>query len=409
MLKKPMHWRRAAILATLTDLRFQWVTDLPRFLQLRDEWNALGSSAIETVFLTHDWLATWAEQLAPDAELHVLTAWSGDSLVAALPLFGDPHVGRGRRWAFMGTGTLTPNHLDVIARPDVREAALAGFAKLLLEESPSWDILDLDKLPAQSDTAGTFATAFAAAGLATTSSESALCYVCDLPTTYEDYLASRSKSTRKKIGETRRWLKKQPPTYQLAQAQTEAEALRALDSLERFHQARWEGKGYPGAFADARVVRFHDAEVRAALQSGYLRMYTLADGDQIIAVSYNYRIGATAQAYLTSFDAKFFQSSPGVLLRAYVIERLIAEGVTLFDWLEGAESYKKAWCTHEIKDLRLQVFNRTLAGHMARMKRSADETTVRLARRWVSPEMRQRVLKIMARFGASRATEGADS
>ena len=396
-------------MTTATTLRFEWVTDKPRFMQLRDQWNTLGISAIETVFLTYDWLATWLEELVPDAELHVLTAWEGERLVAALPLFGTQHRGRGRRWAFMGTGTLTPNHLDAIAEPGLREQVLPGLAEQLLGESAQWDTLEFDKLPADRVTATAFDTAFVKAGLATSLSESAVCFVCSLPPTYDEYLASRSKSTRKKIGETRRWLSRQPSSFQLARADTEEAALRALDSLEHFHQARWEAKGYPGAFSNERVVRFHDAEVRAALKSGYLRMYTLSDGDHIVAVSYNYRIGCTAQAYLTSFDAAFSQSSPGVLLRAFVIEQLIAEGVTLFDWLEGAESYKKAWCTHELTDLCLRVFNRTLSGRMAHVRHTADETTVRLARRWVSPQLRERAVKVLTRLGAARQSEGSES
>ena len=103
-------------------LRFEWVTEPQRFIALRDEWNLLGSSAIRTVFLTHAWLSTWLHELAPEAELHVLTAWQEDRLVAAFPLFGTAEEGRGRRWAVMGTGTLTPNHLDVIAAPGVLRA-----------------------------------------------------------------------------------------------------------------------------------------------------------------------------------------------------------------------------------------------------------------------------------------------
>ena len=156
-------------------------------------------------------------------------------------------------------------------------------------------------------------------------------------------------------------------------------------------------------------MRFHDAEVRAALASGSLRMYTLADGGQTIAVSYNFRVGSTAQGYLTSFDVTCSKSSPGVLLRAYVLEQLIAEGVTLFDWLEGAESYKKAWCTHERVDLCLRVYNRNLTGQMARIKHTASVTTVRLARRWVSPELRERGVRTLARIKSSRETGDADS
>jgi len=392
-----------------TPLRFEWITDSGRFLALRDDWNLLAASAVDTIFLTHAWLANWLQELAPEADLHVLTAREGERLVAALPLFGGQHTGTGRHWRIMGTGVLTPNHLDIISDPAFVGQARTGFADLLLEESANWDVLEFDKLPADSGTVEAFASAFAQAGLATSRSESAVCYVCGLPPTYEEYLASRSKNTRKKIGETRRWLVKQPESVRLALADTEEASLHALESLERFHQERWAAKGYPGAFADPRVVRFHDAEVRAALTSGNLRMYTLSDGDEILAVSYNYRIGATAQAYLTSFDSNWSKASPGVLLRAFVIEQSIAEGATLFDWLEGAESYKKAWCTHELTDLRLRVYGRNLSGRVAHFKHSSNVTAVRLARRWISPALRERAVRLLTRFRSSRQTARSDS
>ena len=392
-----------------TPLRFEWITDSGRFLALRDDWNLLAASAVDTIFLTHAWLANWLQELAPEADLHVLTAREGERLVAALPLFGGQHTGTGRHWRIMGTGVLTPNHLDLVSDPALVGEARAGFVDLLLEASANWDVLEFDKLPADSGTVDAFASAFAQAGLATSCSESAVCYVCDLPPTYEEYLASRSKNTRKKIGETRRWLRKQPESIQLAVADTEEASLHALESLERFHQQRWEAKGYPGAFSDPRVVRFHDAEVRAAHASGNLRMYTLSDGDEILAVSYNFRVGATAQAYLTSFDSNWSKASPGVLLRAFVIEESIAEGATLFDWLEGAETYKKAWCTHERSDVWLRVYSRGLAGQSARLKHSAGVATVRLARKWVPVGVRESAVKALARIRASRQTGDADS
>lgn len=392
-----------------TPARFEWVTDSDQFLALRDDWNLLASSVVDSIFLTHSWLANWLKELAPEAELHVLTAREGERLVAALPLFGDRQTGAGRHWKIMGTGVLTPNHLDIISDPAFVGQARAGFADLLLEESANWDVLEFDKLPADSGTVEAFASALAQAGLATSCSESAVCYVCDLPPTYDEYLASRSKSTRKKIGETRRWLRKQPESVQLAQADTEKSALRALESLERLHQERWGAKGYPGVFADPRVVRFHEAEVRAALASGSLRVYTLSDGNEIVAVSYNYLVGATAQAYLTSFDSNWSKASPGVLLRAFAIEQLIAEGATVFDWLEGAESYKKAWCTHDRTDLCLRVYGRNLPGRVAHFKHSSKAATVRFARRWIAPEVRERVVRLLARLKSSRQSVDADS
>jgi CelD/BcsL family acetyltransferase involved in cellulose biosynthesis len=385
-----------------TNLRFEWVTEPQRFLALRDEWNLLGSSAIKTVFLTHAWLATWLQELAPDAALHVLTAWEDDRLVAAFPLFGTAEEGRGRRWGIMGTGTLTPNHLDVIAAPEVLKPAREGFVALLLEESASWDMLEFDKLPADSDTPAVIESLFAQAGLTTSCSVSAICPFCELPPTYEAYVASRKKHIRKEIRQAYRWLAEDPGVRKLALADTESAALEAQKTLQRFHQTRWRAKGYPGAFADPRVARFHELIVHASFEAGDLRIYTLTDGDEIVAVSYNFLIGHTMQGYLSSFDEKWAASSPGVLLRTYVMEQSIAEGAARFDFLEGTERYKAAWCTGERKNLRLRVFNKTAAGSLLRSKLAMNSAAVSLARKLVSPQLREKTVKTLARRGVNR-------
>jgi CelD/BcsL family acetyltransferase involved in cellulose biosynthesis len=392
-----------------TTLRFEWVTDTDHFLQLRDQWNSLGSSAIETVFLTHAWLASWLLELAPSAQLHVMTAWDGDRLVAALPLFGDPKVDRGRRWVFMGVGTLTPNHLDVIAQPGYLPQARTRFAEMLVEKRADWDVVEFGKLPADTATAEELAVRFAEAGFATADSVAAACPYCELPASYDEYLAGLKKRLRKKIRQTRRWLDEQPDSRKLAVTGTESDSLAALESLVRIHQARWRGKGYPGAFADPRVVRFHERVVRAAYAAGCLRMYVLTVGDDTIAVSYDFRVGSTVQAYLSSFDEQWSDASPGVLLRSYVIEHSISEGASRFDFLEGEEDYKAAWCPSRRQNLRLSVFNRTLAGRVAHARLIAGEATVRIARRAVPQSLRDRIVRLLARRRATQDTESAGS
>jgi CelD/BcsL family acetyltransferase involved in cellulose biosynthesis len=409
VLGEAIDMEESARMPSETALRFEWITDADHFLQLRDEWNSLGSSAIETVFLTHAWLASWLLELAPEAQLHVLTAWDGDRLVAALPLFGDPKQGRGRRWAFMGVGTLTPNHLDVIAKPSYLPQARARFAEMLVEKRAEWDVVEFGKLPADTPTAEELTVRFAGAGFATTESVAAACPYCELPASYEEYVATLKRRLRKKIRQTRRWVADEPDSRRLAVTSTESDSLAALASLIRIHQARWEGKGYPGAFADPRVVRFHERVVREAGAAGCLRMFVLSDGDDTIAVSYDFHVGSTVQAYLSSFDERWAEASPGVLLRSYVIEHSISEGANRFDFLEGEEDYKAAWCPSRRQNLRLAVFNRTLAGRMSHARLIAGEATIRFARRAVPQSLRDRVLRFLAHRRATQDTESADS
>ena len=388
-----------------TTLRYEWVSEAPAFLGLRDQWNLLGSSTISTIFLTHSWLASWLTEIAPDAELHVLTAWDAERLVAALPLFGSPELGRGRRWAFMGSGTLTPNHLDVIAEPGFLDEARAEFARMLLLVADRWDTLEFNKLPADTATAEFFLDAFTRTGLSAHRDVTAICPYCTLPATFEEYVASLGKRGRKNLRNKLRNFEERAQTASLSMASTKSEALDALEALVRMHQARWTARGYPGAFADPRVVRFHRAMVNAAFDDGTLRMSVVRDGDEVVAVSYDFRIGNLMQAYLSSFDPRWDDWSPGQIVRAYIIKQAIAEGATRFDFLEGTEQYKTDWCPLRRENLRVGVFGRTLAGQLARVGSTAETTSIRLARRWVPPKWRERTIRLLASRSASRRPE----
>jgi len=379
-------------------LRYEWITDSERFFALREPWDALGATAIETVFLTHAWLRCWLQELAPDAQLHLLTAWDGQQLVGALPLCGRPDDGRGRRWGFMGSGTLTPNHLDVIALPAVRAQVTEQFLRMLAEVRSQYDVLEFDKLPEDTETAGLVESAFADHALAVARETAAICPYSDLPSSMEAYMATRSHRVRRRVKQKYRRLGEccGPITFTLAQ--TPDEALEALSELIRLHQARWEARGYPGAFADPAVVRFHEALVVAALHDGYARLHTLRERTRTVAVAYDFRVGHSMQAYLDSFDPDFYELSPGVLIRYCVIENAIESGATRFDYLEGDEPHKADWCDERREDLRVTVFSRTPAGALARARSLAQTAAIDAARKWVPAETRAEVLKRLAQL-----------
>jgi CelD/BcsL family acetyltransferase involved in cellulose biosynthesis len=378
------------------------IGDADGFFALEEQWNRLAFSGVRTVFLTHPWLATWLKVRGSGYVPHVLTAWSADRLVAALPLVTAETGERIRRLRFMGFGALTPNHLDVVAAPDDRERAVRLFASSLLEDRSSWDVLEFDKLAPDTGTASFMSSAAAAGGLRSTTAIAGVSPYADLPATFDAYIASLSKSTRRHLRQDMNRIQRLQPPARFERVETEDGLDRAMEALERMHQARWQRKGYSGVFARPEDVRFHRSVTRQLLHSGHLRMYTLSVGEEIIAVKYGFRIADTFEAYVSSFDEERASLGPSRLLVAHAIEQSILEGATRFDYLEGAEPYKYAWCPQQMNDLRLRVYNRTVAGRLAELQEAATEETIALARRFVSPQLREALIKRMGGIGAPK-------
>jgi len=94
---------------------------------------------------------------------------------------------------------------------------------------------------------------------------------CAAPTTWDEYLASRTTRLRHKLRRAERRLVDNDPPIRVELASTPEQIAEALAAHVRFHQARWESRGYPGAFAEPAVVRFHERATKSELAEHNLR------------------------------------------------------------------------------------------------------------------------------------------
>lgn len=386
---------------TSASLTVETITTPAGFDGLRDEWNTLAASA-DTVFLTHAWLSNWLRFLGQRQEPRVLLARDGARLVAALPLALGAGGAGIRTLRFMGSGTLTPNHLDVLAEEGYRDGAVSAFAAKVLAKSGSWDVIDLDKLPADTDTAEQLRSAFTAAGLPTSLADSAVCPYAVLPANYDEYFSSLSKSARRHTRERIRCIGREHPEARFGMVATEDELDRALEALVRLHQQRWEERGYAGSFHDPRIVEFHRATARDAFEQGFLRFYTLTEGETVAAAVLCYRMNGSVQAYSCAFEPSWGTYRPGMVLGAYAIEQSIAEGASRYDHLEGDEAHKSTWAGHVRDNVRLHAFGRGARGRLAHGMVLAQARAIDAGRRVMPAETREAVRKRLSKLRAAR-------
>lgn len=382
-------------------LQIRWIGSRDEFEALKPEWDSLVALSAPTVFLTHSWLSNWLAVLGDGCVPRVLTARADGRLVGALPLAGWERRGV-RRWEMMGCGTLTPNHLDIVADPGYRAAALTAFVQELAEARKSWDVLDLDKLPEDTGTADDLRQAFSACGFTATAEVSASCPYAELPDTYDAYLASLSHSARRHTRERNRCLARKHPGATFGIVGTEEELGRALDALFALHQQRWQERGYAGSFADPRVMDFHRASALDALREGYLRFYTITEDEHVAAALLCYRVDDMVQAYSCCFDPAYATYRPGMILGAYAIEQSIGESAKRYDFLEGTELYKTAWADQIRQNLRLRVFSGSLRSRLAKGEDDAHRAALALGRRVLSEDVRESLRKLASRSRVQR-------
>lgn len=304
---------------------------------LVDEWmQLLGDAEFPTPFHTPAWMHAWLRSFADNKKLLWLTAHDGNDLVGLFPLYHS--TGAWRTLRPIGTGQ--SDYLHPLVRKGRRAEVIAAMTDRL-QTIKDVDLIDLQQQRETFQFENKFGDTI----------EQATCLVLDLPTIYEAYLKSLSKSLR---FDCRRLDK--PPfkdgKVTIRQAEP-AETERVLNEFFQLHARRWHKRGLPGSFATRQLKRFHLDAASSLANGGYLRLIVLEVDEKTVGVLYGMQVGKTRFFYQCGFEPEHKALSPGTLLVAKAIRDSIEEGCTQFDFLRGDEAYKRRWNPqHSFRNMR---------------------------------------------------------
>lgn len=342
----------------------------------RDEWAALwGRCATATPFQSPDWIIPWWHHLGR-GRLCALALRQQGRLVGVAPFFiHRPYGLPVRRLAFLGTGVT--DYMDLLLEPQAAVAGASRALEYLADLRELWDYADLQQIPEKSH--------LPAAPLPEeTHSElgpQEVCPLLALPGSVAAFRSSLSRKLREDLRYCRRRLDRAGGfSIERAQEKDVPDFLNALFSL---HQARWNRRGLPGAFASAAVRRFHRQAAPALFRADRLRLYVLIRDCEAVAALYCLRGGGRVYHYAAGFDQRVRGYGPGTLLLAHAMEKAIEEGDREWDFLRGGERYKYAWGARDRSNQRLVVYGSgsraTAAAWIVAAETKAESRLKRLA------------------------------
>jgi CelD/BcsL family acetyltransferase involved in cellulose biosynthesis len=335
------------------------------FLDLAERWNALlGETQSDNIFLTWEWLYTWARCYLAESQLWIVMVFKNTELVAIAPFCVWPRVAgviKIRELRFLGSEDVGSANLDVIVRKKHRGPALRAIYRHLHEEARgAWDLLTLSEVPAESPSIDLWDALVQETGRVMEVAGTTVYPVIDLQNGLKPFVASLSANERSNLRRKQRGLEGLGRvTYERVSSSHDVE--QAMQVLIHLHQVRWERRGTAGVFGDERRRLFHRDIVRAFSEKGWLRLeFLLLDGEAIAGV-YGYGYRDRYSFYLPALNpAIAAKTSPGILLLFRCIEEAVREGYKEFDLLRGAADYKMAWATGLRRCVTLQCYNRHL-------------------------------------------------
>jgi CelD/BcsL family acetyltransferase involved in cellulose biosynthesis len=350
-------------------------------LALAPAWEEIEQLEAPTgPFVSAAWHLAWWHAYGLERRPLVLVAHRGGQVVGVAPLMRAPGVLRRipvRLVSFIENGA--SSRCDVtagVAREDVIRAALDYLAR-----SSEWDVLLLRKLPAWSPTCGILPELLKRRGMRYAIHESLQSPFVRIDQPWEQYFAGRSGKLRKECRSNLRRLQ--------ALGDVEVEEIAEFGRLERIlpemcmvADRSWKAP-LGTALSSGRHLAFFKRLAPEASRRGWLNVWTLRVGGQMIAFEFHLHCRGINHGLRSEFDERYRDYAPGAVLHHNLVKALFESGRKGYDLGGGPAPYKIRWTNDCLSHVDVVAFSPRVSGHMLHGLEYGVVTGLRTARNWV--------------------------
>lgn len=317
------------------------------FRLLAGEWNELlRSSRADTVFLTWEWISSWAEVVGDSVEPLVVVVRDGSRrLVGIASLYRAPFIAFRtiplKALRFMADRATGAEYANWIVRRDVEAEAAQEIARALRELRREWDLLWMPNIRGWDGSLAVLLTASKSTGM---HCHSRMCsFSCfQLPRSPAEFRASLSGNRREQLNRQERNLARHGE-FVVRRCRTQKELPRFLETLFALNAKRWSLVGRSGTFVrKPEEMAFYRSFAPKALEQGWLAVFALEAAGEFQAVQIGYVYGNVYHQLQEGF-APDYVAGVGNVLRMQAIAQMIREGISSYDFLGGMSEHKRRW------------------------------------------------------------------
>ena len=323
------------------------IREWSRLPALAAEWNTLlRQSGADTVFLTWEWVKSWADVVGQNhTPLVIVVRDPAGSLCGLAPLYLTRYW-LVRAWPYrilriMADRATGAEYPDFIVRKDCEREAMRCIVDCLKAIRRQWDCLWLPNVSGWTGARQRAGAASELGGFYSHSRTARFAHI-ELPASIEAYERSLSDNRRKQFRAQRsKILGKGRAT--VTRCASLAELPSYLQALFDLHNARRKLLGEEGTFSrQPDETRFYQEFAPKALAAGWLWLFALRDRGVIKAVQLGYVYNNVFNQMQEGFDPEY-TAGAGNVLRLEVIRECIARGVRDYDFLGGYTEHKRRW------------------------------------------------------------------
>ncbi len=253
------------------------------------------------------------------------------------------------------------DHSAILIKFGYGPAVLTSLAAWLNEEQgKTWNSIHFESVDESGTTIMDLVDHLAHHGCEVHTRKTVGCWVVNLPTTWEEYLAGLSKNQRKRC---RRW---QRTYFDSGRAQvvrsTVDNAQQGWHTLAEFNRHRLEQLGDDSAFADNRFHEFHLAVLPQLVAKQQIELRELLIDGESVASEYVFTHNGTVSCYQSGMRSINIPDGCGNLSVMALFHDFLEEGYQQLDFLRGDEPYKRHWGTRQTNCIHYHIGSKSLAG-----------------------------------------------
>jgi CelD/BcsL family acetyltransferase involved in cellulose biosynthesis len=343
----------------IDEIRGDWL-ELSQYPGLAADWTRLQAQADGSPFNSWSWVSTWLQHLPDDVVPRVFRARDADGVLALAVAVekpeGWPVRAFGRRSLLLqetGVATLDEVSIEytgVLARRGREDAAYRSLFTTLHRQWAGWRRFRVTATADASRIAAALPPALRA--YCVHSEPSYRVDLAALRARGASHVSAVGRNTRHKLAQARRAYEAHGP-LRVDMAGDADTALTWLEALRVLHERRWQARGKPGAFASPFFHEFHRDLVRRHHGDGLVHLARVSAGPVPVAYLYSLCWQGTLYFYNCglNYGAVPRYDSPGVLGLSVFIQHALEAGYDVFDFLAGAQDYKRRLATgHRMLD-----------------------------------------------------------
>lgn len=339
------------------ECRVEIIESISGLADLAKPWNELlvGSQS-NTIFLTWEWLYTWAECfLDSSRRLFVILIYKEGEVIGIAPwcirhrtLFGLSL----KQIEFLGTPESGSDYVDVIARKGKEKEVAQALYRFLAERRDRWDGISWDSVSADSLFLLYMTREIEKAGKHVEVRLGELCPSISLPSSVQAFRAQLSANRRQQFARHLRLLGKEGEVRHLVYKG--AEVPEVLPEFSKIYAQRWGQSTRLFQFVVSLIARLDGQDV--------VQLDLLKVGERNVAGLLHFQYGGRLSMYLMGVDHTFEKGiSIGNIIVGLTVDRAITAGLTSYDFLKGTEDYKFHWSNTGTREVSLYVYGKKLA------------------------------------------------